>query len=953
MKRILLALILILILTNTYAAMDPNWVKSRQLTITDTNSTHEIDANVFYTFAMNTATEISGGDMQADCGDIRIYHTSLDQTISILNVNACNDTNSHISFNVLQDIPAGATDTNYWIYYDNAAAANFTNAWGDWNTTLNRYVLWEEHFSDGACTPFSAANGSIDCSEGYIKGNSAGSWNEFYTQAWAGFSNNVRWTFDARATNGQDSDTKTMLRCEDNRCKINLFTLIYDESGTNPDYQISPHLGTIINTSTGPGDSTWQTFDIRIDDGIHTIYQEGAFLGSYVDANLSYMNDPPATRMGGHVYGNYGSGQDHFIVSSYTLGSYTTSLGAEQGASVTANYTANPAAPYVLDPENGINSITINFNDTSTYAAGDDWNSTTWYKDGVIVSYDQNYSFNFTSTGDYNIYMVLHTTNDLNDNYGTTISIVQSPQDLNCVITNQNYDVNDSLILTATSTGGNYHQLMLYSLDDDANRLAYDANTYTFQNIDFRDYFQYRCVAVGDANKYSDLTDLNVTIGKEIRIRGVAGNTVITTVDYNYEGLTNYYNATTGLVNLTTLLTRATKSADYNIFLTDSSLTYQDANTSTTLDENSGDINIALTPFQLRITFSTATTGTMYYTEGIDENGVPYQDFNAGAWPLTTIVFAQSGLPETRIKLEFNNSWQKYVYENRQGTTVIENMLVEPAVGTILTVDVRDQTGQLISDAIVRILKADSNAQRLTNQGITHWGIAQFHIQTNQVYWIHTSKSGYGDYYSIISDVNDTLENFTVKLTPTDSDINGYVAVYTNIPREVGILPYTPRLTVINNKYSTDRVAISYYKNGVIIGNPTYSSQFATSWTGTAVTSADENSEFRILVETTNLGTIADINFHISPLWDNNTFEQLLPTAGFTGVAEEDQAFIFFFIIIAVTATIGYYTEMGIHVYFIATLLLVTMPIMHPYFGGAALAGAIYYLAETVKRYLP
>ncbi len=69
---------------------------------------------------LDTATLIAGGDMQADCSDLRIaYYNGLGWQELPRHVLNCNSATTDVRFMLVVDIPAGGSDDNYYLYYSN------------------------------------------------------------------------------------------------------------------------------------------------------------------------------------------------------------------------------------------------------------------------------------------------------------------------------------------------------------------------------------------------------------------------------------------------------------------------------------------------------------------------------------------------------------------------------------------------------------------------------------------------------------------------------------------------------------------------------------------------------------------------------------------------------------------------------------------------------------------
>ncbi len=112
----------------------------------------------------------------------------------------------------------------------------------------------------------------------------------------------------------------------------------------------------------------------------------------------------------------------------------SNSLGDVNG--VIANFTSTPPSPYVLDPENGITNVGVDFNSISTELGILDINYT-WFVDDVNVSSDQNYHRDFNGTdNDFNIALLVQ------GNDGTSSFSSQTDQNVLLRENAQDIDIN-------------------------------------------------------------------------------------------------------------------------------------------------------------------------------------------------------------------------------------------------------------------------------------------------------------------------------------------------------------------------------------------------------------------------------------------------------------------------------------------------------------------------------
>lgn len=102
--------------------------------------------------SLDTAALVAAGEMQADCDDLRIaFYDGLGWTELPRHVLNCNTATTDVRFTLAADIPASASDDNYYLYYSNAAAGAPAAV-----TTTNVYLWYDD--------------ASIDRSASYIRG---------------------------------------------------------------------------------------------------------------------------------------------------------------------------------------------------------------------------------------------------------------------------------------------------------------------------------------------------------------------------------------------------------------------------------------------------------------------------------------------------------------------------------------------------------------------------------------------------------------------------------------------------------------------------------------------------------------------------------------------------------------------------------------------------------------
>ena len=117
---------------------------------------------------LDTQALIAAGEMQADCSDLRMtFYDGIAWQELPRHVIGCNTTTTDIRFALVANIGAGATDDNYYLYYDNGAPAALPPL-----TETNVYLWYDD--------------ASIDRSASYIRGR-IDSWHG------SGWDNSLSW----------------------------------------------------------------------------------------------------------------------------------------------------------------------------------------------------------------------------------------------------------------------------------------------------------------------------------------------------------------------------------------------------------------------------------------------------------------------------------------------------------------------------------------------------------------------------------------------------------------------------------------------------------------------------------------------------------------------------------------------------------------------------------------
>ena len=136
---------------------DDDWAYRKQVSITN-----NVDA-ILYDYSVNisvdTASLISQGKMQGDCGDIRIVENGEVISHGIQN---CNSADTQIYF-IANDLAIGV-NTDIYIYYGNSGAENgFVDNWKD-----AFYIWWDDFDSDRGWYDLWGRGVTYNVNDGYI-----------------------------------------------------------------------------------------------------------------------------------------------------------------------------------------------------------------------------------------------------------------------------------------------------------------------------------------------------------------------------------------------------------------------------------------------------------------------------------------------------------------------------------------------------------------------------------------------------------------------------------------------------------------------------------------------------------------------------------------------------------------------------------------------------------------
>jgi len=123
---------------------------------------------------------------------------------------------------------------------------------------------------------------------------------------------------------------------------------------------------------------------------------------------------------------------------------------------IVANFTTTPGSPFILDPENGVTNVNVDFNNiTEEFGIVD--SNFSWLVDGIEESTDQNFNRDFNGTdADFNISLIVNG-NDLTTHFTSqkdqNVLLRSAPQGIDFNFTNNTYVNNVDVNFEVTATG--------------------------------------------------------------------------------------------------------------------------------------------------------------------------------------------------------------------------------------------------------------------------------------------------------------------------------------------------------------------------------------------------------------------------------------------------------------------------------------------------------------------
>jgi len=178
---IIILLSLVLFLNTTYASAD--WWNSdysyrQQINITNTDNSNPIDANYSINVSIDTTDLYSNNKVKVNCFDLRVVYWNGTNNIELARdlENGCNSADSVIWFNAYENIAAGTSNTNYYIYYANSNA----------NTpeTLDMLIDFDEY-------SINSYGGSQDSNPGHYEYLDGGHTLHMWNNNWKAFTKSI------------------------------------------------------------------------------------------------------------------------------------------------------------------------------------------------------------------------------------------------------------------------------------------------------------------------------------------------------------------------------------------------------------------------------------------------------------------------------------------------------------------------------------------------------------------------------------------------------------------------------------------------------------------------------------------------------------------------------------------------------------------------------------------
>lgn len=413
-----------------------NYGYRKQIDIITTIAT---DENYTIDLNLNTAGLIAAGKMNTNCSDLRIYDSN--QLVELdRNVLGCNTGDTNISFIAKYGFSAGASDGNFYMYYDYDQA-------GAPPTEIKNIFVVGSDFDCGAAncdypwvddddTPYSTwlGAGGIGNSGVMAAQGSGAADKPKLDDLNTTIPTKGRYMF--AHSREELGDSYFYLRDSSN----NNIVVVYMQLGDSPDY-IQLCDGTSAGSgncggsykSLGKQDISWDVntfYNFKIDyngDYVWLLVNDSNFgfgaIGTPTDVDniqfYPWSDASPKPRLIDNV----------ILYNRYPEISYSFDS-EELPSSLSAFYTNT--SPVNLDTENDINSTTIDLNNASTYS-GASPTIFTWSINDVNHSYDENTTKTWTTPGTYYTCLLVVLDDSSDDTYCKNIHIKQYPWDVNFI----------------------------------------------------------------------------------------------------------------------------------------------------------------------------------------------------------------------------------------------------------------------------------------------------------------------------------------------------------------------------------------------------------------------------------------------------------------------------------------------------------------------------------------
>lgn len=409
----------------------------------------------FPIFIDGNSASFNSTHMQADCDDVKFVDAD---DLTDLNADFIDKVCSDGNFSAFVRVPNIKNNTDYiYVYYGKASATYDNNRVGTWDGNYTAVFHAEENSGNLADSTSQAnvgtATGSLTYSQTGIIGKAITGDSTGYFDMGDDTNFEFAGNFTIITIAQQDISASTSIWGNGNGTDPNsIYT--YQAGNYNIDGRdkgatgVNPygfattlrddhwHLWTVTN------DATAKRMCFGLDDNFTSADASGgASCAAYTYATV--WGDDNASGATPFLWGS-AAGRDGlnnslidelFVIKDInaspaylktwyqSLWSGLATFEAEETAiNLVANFEYTAPIP-VLDPDEGITSVTIDFNDISSLQVGTDANAWKWYDNSVLFSTDQNTSRTYTTVGDHNIMFWIEADDGNTDTEEKTITI--------------------------------------------------------------------------------------------------------------------------------------------------------------------------------------------------------------------------------------------------------------------------------------------------------------------------------------------------------------------------------------------------------------------------------------------------------------------------------------------------------------------------------------------------